>query len=463
MFFLNSVHVAAMLSMSTERARRRTSSHPRMIQYEFQHLTLPDYLPVINPPRREEASGPGEKPGDHRQVGRSYFDPRITIISNPPHPDNSRLTLNTENAPSGSTPLENLKVPDLISGIPTVPPAAPFFSSPMSNGPRSLIPSSEQRSAASSPKPLEAQKLATTEKPTTAPPSLSPNNKSGVATASAQHNPAQSPKITALTADPVPLNGLIPEGTRAGAFSVSPTGAVQGSAGGAPGAPTDVSGPGPRPHGKARDAVESRAPGGATGGNSALSPATSPAISVSGHAGAAGISAGTLAPLRAEDLVYEVNPLTPKTPAPKVVVSSGPWGGGGLQIYGVLHGQTLYTVYLSMPGKNWILEFCARETPPQLRPAAGVVQIHIDPPLAPPVAMARFDFRRPTPVQGPANSMIILHGAIQEDGSLSSLVVIQGRDPISNAAACAAFSRWKFRPAQRAGTPVALEILVGIP
>ncbi len=59
--------------------------------------------------------------------------------------------------------------------------------------------------------------------------------------------------------------------------------------------------------------------------------------------------------------------------------------------------------------------------------------------------------------------MIVLHGIIHEDGSVSDLTVLQGLDPTSDAAARAAFSRWKFKPALRAGTPVALEILVGIP
>ena len=59
--------------------------------------------------------------------------------------------------------------------------------------------------------------------------------------------------------------------------------------------------------------------------------------------------------------------------------------------------------------------------------------------------------------------MIILHGSILEDGTVSDLTVLQGRDPIDNAAAISAFLRWKFKPALRAGIAVPLEILVGIP
>jgi hypothetical protein len=147
-----------------------------------------------------------------------------------------------------------------------------------------------------------------------------------------------------------------------------------------------------------------------------------------------------------------------------MVVSSGSFGGGGLRIFGVLHGDRIYTVYVAMPGKSWILQYCAQEKTTQVDDASRTVQIQIQPPLTPPAALEQFDFHRPPREQpDPANSIIILHGIIHEDGSVGDLTVLQGLDPISNAAASAAFMRWKFKPALRAGTAVALEILMGIP
>jgi hypothetical protein len=186
-------------------------------------------------------------------------------------------------------------------------------------------------------------------------------------------------------------------------------------------------------------------------------------VSVSGPAGSKEVTAGTLAPLKAEDLVYAVKPETPKAHAPSVVVTSGSSGGGGLRIFGVLHGDRIYTVYFSMPGKSWILQYCARESRPQVDAATRVVQISIPPPLVPPATIEQFDFHRPPDQQSSANPMIVLHGIIHEDGSVGDLTVLRGLDPTSDAAAQAAFSRWKFKPALRAGAPVALEILVGIP
>ena len=146
-----------------------------------------------------------------------------------------------------------------------------------------------------------------------------------------------------------------------------------------------------------------------------------------------------------------------------MVVSSGSGGGGGLSIYGVLRGDKIYTVYLSMPGKSWILQYCVRQSAPKADPGAHTVQVTMAPPLTPPGVIEQFDFHRLGEPPDPSNGMIVLHGILREDGTVSDLKVLQGVEAIRDAAASAAFARWKFKPALRAGAPVALEILVGIP
>jgi len=59
--------------------------------------------------------------------------------------------------------------------------------------------------------------------------------------------------------------------------------------------------------------------------------------------------------------------------------------------------------------------------------------------------------------------MIILQGVIREDGTVGDLKVFKGLIGAADQAALTAFSRWKFRPAQRSNKPIAVEILVGIP
>jgi hypothetical protein len=147
-----------------------------------------------------------------------------------------------------------------------------------------------------------------------------------------------------------------------------------------------------------------------------------------------------------------------------MVVSGGSFGGGGLRVFGVLHGGKIYTVYFPMPGKNWILQYCAQEAPLSQNPNSRVVTIQMAPPLTPPAAIDQFDFHRPPQQPGAAaNSMIILHGNIRADGSVNGLSVVQGLDSISNDAAMIAFSHWKFKPSTRLGAAVPVEVLIGIP
>jgi hypothetical protein len=149
-----------------------------------------------------------------------------------------------------------------------------------------------------------------------------------------------------------------------------------------------------------------------------------------------------------------------------MVVTTGPTGGGGLRVYGVLKGKKIYTVYLPMPEKNWVLQYCAHDSsgtgqePERLR-----VNVQLEVPVAPPSAIEQFDFRRPPlPQSEPKKTeTIILQGIIQEDGSIAELKLYKGVGGVVDQAALAAFGRWKFRSARRDSKPIAIEILVGIP
>jgi hypothetical protein len=147
-----------------------------------------------------------------------------------------------------------------------------------------------------------------------------------------------------------------------------------------------------------------------------------------------------------------------------MVVTAGPAGGGGLHLYGVLKGGKVYTVYLPMPGKSWILQYCAEDNLVRsgISPPTGVV-VRLDPGLVPPSPEEQFDFERPPLSKGRYREMIILHGVIREDGSVDDLRVVQGLLDMVDQASVAAFGRWRFRPALRDGKPVAVEVLVGIP
>lgn len=137
-------------------------------------------------------------------------------------------------------------------------------------------------------------------------------------------------------------------------------------------------------------------------------------------------------------------------------------------MYGVLKGGKIYTIYLPMPGKSWVLQYCAHDgsSPAGQSPGrSNGIEIRLDPALVPPSALEQYDFHRP-PLTNPTiggKDMIILQGVIREDGTVGELKVLQSILDLVDQAAMAAFGRWKFSAALRSNKPVAVDVLVGIP
>jgi hypothetical protein len=532
-FFLYSFPFALIMAWLMGPEPVKLSAHTNLEVVKLHDFNLADYLPNIKPKGAAKAPGRAPKRGSHPKLGSSHFDPRITIVSNPPHPDNALLTLKNETVPRSPKPIAELQVPDVVAGgpkpkpeaakspapapekvNPPAPPVAPPVEPPPPppppkplKDPSLMAPVTPHVSLAPSlpPPPVQfAAKLPDlptphlevplppppakpapppAPAPDSAPPQPAPaeaaqpavkgsaespsGGKATPAAASGQQDPGGGPQILSLSVNPIPLKDLaaIPGGVHNGEFTISPAGTLRGSPGGTPGGSPEEGEGGPGPGGDKSVAVGNGKgkPGGGGQGDPGANPSASPSVSISGPGGGAGISAGTLPPLKPADLVYPVKPDTPKAHAPTMVVSGGSFGGGGLRVFGVLHGGKIYTVYFPMPGKNWILQYCAQEAPLAQNPNTRVVTIQMAPPLTPPAAIDEFDFHRPPQQPGAANSMIILHGNIQADGSVNSLSIIQGLDSISNDAAMIAFARWKFKPSMRLGTPVPVEILIGIP
>jgi hypothetical protein len=114
-----------------------------------------------------------------------------------------------------------------------------------------------------------------------------------------------------------------------------------------------------------------------------------------------------------------------------------------------------------MPGGSWTLQFC--RTGENAVSDTRSATIHLEPTLLPPDPESKFDFQRlPVPADK-AHKMIVLKGAMREDGTVEKLEVYQGVLPQMDEAARLAFSRWTFKPAMSAGKPLRIEILLGIP
>ncbi|HUS07857.1 MAG TPA: hypothetical protein VMZ52_16255, partial [Bryobacteraceae bacterium] len=125
---------------------------------------------------------------------------------------------------------------------------------------------------------------------------------------------------------------------------------------------------------------------------------------------------------------------------------------------GLLTGKPVYTVYLQVgDSKEWTMHYCAAETAAIQRGA--VVQLPDPRPLNAPYP--RLTFRPGEPITG-SGPYVLIRGIVDETGSLQNLQVI-GTIASGRASLLDALSKWKFRPATRAGTPARVEMVLSIP
>jgi Gram-negative bacterial TonB protein C-terminal len=446
----------------------RPESHANQTVYVFRPLEPTQYFPTLHP------AGPGGRPGQGSQkpqlppIGNDAADPRGLIISAPVNPDNTRQTIVQPDSPPELRIPTELKLPNVIAGnvlppppekpsptlkIPIVTPTS-LPAEPVKNSP----PAAEAPALSRNLPPLEVAHL---EVPLPAPPAAS-GATAGQPTANISELGIQAmagangKALLSLSVDPGPAASVIelPPGNRFGRFSIG-SGAALGSPGGIANGTPGGGGAGSGPGGDMSSGVGSGTSGGGGSGSGIAS------VHSSGLAGTPG--GGSLGPLSAASLVYPVTVVShPRQP--RMLVTSGPAGGGGLSVYGVLRGGKIYTIYLAMPGKHWILQYCESTKPADDQSAAPrSVQVRLDPILVPPSVEEQFDFHRPALPKDKIGEMIVLHGMIREDGSVAELKVLKGLEDLADQAALAAFLRWKFRPALRGGGAVPVEVLVGIP
>jgi hypothetical protein len=293
-------------------------------------------------------------------------------------------------------------------------------------------------------------------------------NKSGGSASSASSASSANPTgdanggVIVMSVDPGTFSQLasLAQGNRYAAIAIAPAKEGLGSPGGSPnGTPGGGTG-GPGNGGDGSSAVCPGHSGGGGGGTEGPLRATLSAVGGSGKTG--GVDANKLLGKVLPSTVYAIATSTKIRRAP-LVVSTGPIGGGGLDVYGALPCGKVYTIFLPMPGKSWVLEYCAHQGGEikSAQPAGGVVQMEVG--LLPPTADQQFDFHRLTVPEKDADKLIVLRGLIDKDGSISEVHVFQGVQPEMDAVAALAFSNWKFKPAMRSALPISVDVLVGIP
>jgi hypothetical protein len=407
------------------------------------------------------AAGKGTVPGKPA-LGSTDFNRKLTTVSNPVHPNNTQQLIVQPSTPPDLLIKQELKLPNSILGTPFVMPREQVDI--VLTGPKRMPIHRSQSAKLNSPAlpaPADGLNVAavpaiqTPHMPVPAAPEMhtdgvskSPSTAPSGGGADTEGASQEERSLLALSTDPGKNKIALPPGNKYGEFSFSPAGDKFGSPGGSGTVAIAGGTEGLSAGGDGSTGVALGKDGG--GGNSSDSAMVS--LNGTGAIGAGGY----------QMMIFPVPP-NPTIRKNNMVISAGPIGGGGLGVYKALPCGRIFTTFLPMPAANWILEYCtsgkssARPTP------SNATTIQLEESVAPPAPLQTFDFRRPALGKEPPPKNLILKGSIREDGTVANLQVYQGVMREFDELAKATFNLWKFMPATRAGKPVAVEILVGIP
>jgi Gram-negative bacterial TonB protein C-terminal len=399
--------------------------------------------------------------------------PAIPIVSKPAHPDNLRQTIYQSASPPDLKITTEQKLPNIVildhSKDALKAPLAPNYARPAPVAHPVFADAAPMITSTNPPTPMGTILSPSESNPRLAIP-LAGGGAPIQRTANvAEGPPANAPDLVVLGVDPAPATGQLslPAGNRWGDFTIAPPSETAGSPGGASGGSADKGGAGSGLRATAGTGTGSEDNGG-SGNSGAAGPGSSGAagpVSVAGS-GSGESGGGVLQLAPGANLVYAVAQPLMAIRRNTLVISAGPIGGGGLNVYGALNCGKIYSVFLPMPGKDWSLQYCDKSSGGRdVASEAPTTVIHLEKPLVPPDVdlKHRFDFKRIPLPAATAHRPIILKGTIGADGTVQDLVVYKGVSPVMDEAARIAFSRWRFKPAMKDGKPVAVEILVGIP
>ncbi len=136
----------------------------------------------------------------------------------------------------------------------------------------------------------------------------------------------------------------------------------------------------------------------------------------------------------------------------------------------VLGPRRIYTLNVNMPNVNsrsgsWILHFAELGDSRNRRMSAGVAPLErLSPELVAPLPVRKVDPKYPPALMSArVEGDVVLYAIIRRDGNVDSIQLVRGVDPTLDRNAINALAQWKFRPAEKSGSPVELEALVLVP
>src|SRR5580704_6927873 len=274
-------------------------------------------------------------------------------------------------------------------------------------------------------------------------------------------------RLVSLSANPAPPSPKIeiPKGNLSAKLSASPGGTKAGVPGGAANGGT--------PNGQGNKGGGLNATGGT--GTPAGGTGAGPGSGGNGKSGPPGVSItstqpGATSPMGGTGANGGLRPnlnLQPKPAADPPVnpmkrrPSFGPGDfDNGLAPEKILGDKQIHTLYINLPNLtsasgSWLMNFAELQELHSGRAPNN---------LSAPLAVRKIDPKYPSSlVTARVEGEVVLYAIIRADGSVDSIQVLKSLDPELDRNAIEAFSRWKFSPATRDGSPVDLEAVVHIP
>jgi len=401
--------------------------------------------------------------------GADAYHPRQTIVNNPLRPNHPRQTLIQPLAPPDPpkilpalpniVALQELAKPQLRidpAALARLQPKAPAarrdrtaapdltnqqlanqekLAGPLDIAPLDIAESNAPRkpllpvSPMSAPKAVAARKSATQ-----AAPNVGASAPGGV-------------NLIALSETPGPaMPPAVPAGNLSSHISISPEGKSPGAPGGSPNSGSRESGAGPDGlsiTGGGGRAVSAVSGIGSASANARLSP----------HAAAPGIAAPPAA-----SVMPGISASNART-APLIAAIKP-----GMNPEALLGGKRIYTMHVNMPNLtsamgSWDLTFA------ELGTTDGTVAANSKAAdLSGPEPLRKVDPKYPPQLRAErVEGEVVLYAVIRKNGSVDSIQLVEGIDPTLDRNAMEALAQWQFRPGERAGVPVDLEVIVHVP
>jgi TonB family protein len=465
------------------------------VQIELTWYGEPKDLPPISLPAQgakvPSAAKKIETPQPNDAPAADAFHPRQTILSLPVHITHPRQTL--------IQPSASAEPPKIVTSLPNIVqwPAQALPKPRLQYSTSASTPVMKQRAN----QDMAAPEVANSEKnsgpiniASPAAPKLAPQMSiSAMSARATQRKPAPSDlapapdvaspgtgdanltRIIALSATPAPPapNPNVPQGNLAARISISPdggkSGAAAGSSSGTAGGSTSNTGTANATNGDGSSNANSlpatimvspsRAPVGNGGGTASVGIGAGSGI---GHG--LGVSPGNIG---GESATRH---------APGVAAARTNPSASGARVEGartrtidptmppekILSGKEVYTLHVNLPNLtsasgSWVLNFAQldeNDGPP----------FHPRTELSGPAPLATVDPKYPqTLIAEHVRGQVILYAIIRKDGSVDSIQIVQGLDPLLDRNAMNALAQWKFSPGKRAGEPIDLEAVVYIP